>query len=122
VLTGAVVIAVAIDQMMWYATKLCRHVGKALMLTKCASAAVLAGLEQCTLAVGPHILIYVSCMGRYVDVAAWVLTGRFPIGVAKYLTWPETSWARRLTSTHHVWFMPFCIAVMRVSTLSRRQT
>lgn len=43
-------------------------------------------------------------------MAGYAVTGRFVIGVAKYLTWPETSWARRLTSTHHLWFIPFCIA------------
>lgn len=49
---------------------------------------------------------------RYVDVLGFFLTpGRkFPIGVAKYITWPETSWARRLTSTHHLWFIPVCLA------------
>lgn len=28
------------------------------------------------------------------------------VGVAKYLTWPTTTWARRATSTHHLWFLP----------------
>lgn len=32
--------------------------------------------------------------------------GTFPIGVAKYLTWPETSFATRITCTHHLWTIP----------------
>jgi hypothetical protein len=50
---------------------------------------------------------------RYVDVLGFLLTlGRkFPLGVAKYVTWPETSWARRLTSTHHLWFIPYCLVL-----------
>jgi len=32
---------------------------------------------------------------------------RLQVGVAKYLTWPTTTWARRATSTHHLWFLPF---------------
>lgn len=39
---------------------------------------------------------------------------KFPVGVAKYLTWPETSWARRITSTHHMWFIPYCLALGQV--------
>lgn len=45
----------------------------------------------------------------YVDIASWAFTGRFPIGVAKYLTWPETPWATRLTCTHHLWTIPLFI-------------
>ena len=42
----------------------------------------------------------------YVDIAGFAVNRKFPIGVAKYMTWPETSNMRRLTSTHHLWFMP----------------
>jgi hypothetical protein len=31
---------------------------------------------------------------------------KFPIGVAKYITWPGTSWAILVTSTHHLWNIP----------------
>ena len=31
---------------------------------------------------------------------------KFPIGVSKYLFWPGTTWASRLTSTHHLWTIP----------------
>mmetsp|Transcript_4667 Transcript_4667/g.6065 ORF Transcript_4667/g.6065 Transcript_4667/m.6065 type:complete len:339 (-) Transcript_4667:37-1053(-) len=47
----------------------------------------------------------------YVDLTGWVLSGfqKFPIGVAKYITWPQTSWATRITCTHHVWTIPLLI-------------
>lgn len=32
--------------------------------------------------------------------------GSFPIGVTKYLFWPGTTWASRVTSTHHFWTVP----------------
>jgi hypothetical protein len=35
------------------------------------------------------------------------LRGTFPIGVTKYLFWPGTTWASRLTSTHHFWTIPY---------------
>jgi hypothetical protein len=34
---------------------------------------------------------------------------KFPIGVAKYLTWPGTTWATRVTCTHHLWTIPLLI-------------
>lgn len=34
---------------------------------------------------------------------------KFFVGVAKYITWPETSWLRIFTSTHHIWFIPLII-------------
>eukprot|EP00554_Chaetoceros_debilis_P012213 CAMPEP_0194122470 /NCGR_PEP_ID=MMETSP0150-20130528/50837_1 /TAXON_ID=122233 /ORGANISM="Chaetoceros debilis, Strain MM31A-1" /LENGTH=177 /DNA_ID=CAMNT_0038815359 /DNA_START=396 /DNA_END=925 /DNA_ORIENTATION=- len=42
----------------------------------------------------------------YVDLFGWLVSGKFPIGVAKYLTWPATSFATRITSTHHLWTIP----------------
>lgn len=44
----------------------------------------------------------------YVDLLVYVLTGfqKFPIGVAKYLTWPDTSWITWITCTHHIWTIP----------------
>jgi hypothetical protein len=34
---------------------------------------------------------------------------KFPIGVAKYITWKQTSWATRITCTHHLWTIPVLI-------------
>ena len=42
----------------------------------------------------------------YVDLSVRFLTGKFPIGVAKYLTWKQTLWIDRLTCTHHLWTIP----------------
>ena len=42
----------------------------------------------------------------YVDLSGRILTGKFPIGVAKYLTWKQTLWIDRLTCTHHLWTIP----------------
>lgn len=36
-------------------------------------------------------------------------SGVFPVGVAKYLTWPETSWTTRVTCTHHLWTIPLLL-------------
>ena len=46
----------------------------------------------------------------YIDLLGWSLSGfnntKFPIGVAKYITWEGTSWATRVTCTHHLWTIP----------------
>ncbi len=34
---------------------------------------------------------------------------KFPIGVSEYLFWPGTTWASRLTSTHHLWTIPLVL-------------
>ena len=47
----------------------------------------------------------------YLDLAGYVASAGkfFPIGVAKYLTYPENrAMSKRLTSSHHVWFIPLC--------------
>ena len=36
-------------------------------------------------------------------------SGKFPIGVIKYLTWKQTLWIDRLTCTHHLWTIPLLI-------------
>lgn len=43
----------------------------------------------------------------YVDVIGFVCTGKFVVGVAKYLTWPgQSGWTSRITCTHHFWTIP----------------
>ena len=51
----------------------------------------------------------------YVDLVGWTLSGfeKFPIGVAKYITWPGTSFATRLTCTHHLWTIPLFVTTAR---------
>lgn len=46
------------------------------------------------------------------DVALFLLTGSFPIGLASYLNWPSTARLEVLTTLHHVWFIPLCYAVL----------
>ena len=41
---------------------------------------------------------------------------KFPIGVAKYLTWPNTNWMTRLTCTHHLWTIPLILYNTIVTT------
>ena len=31
------------------------------------------------------------------------------MGVAKYLTWPQTTWTSRITCTHHLWTIPLLL-------------
>lgn len=42
----------------------------------------------------------------YVDLVGWAVAGAFPVGVMKYLAWPQTAWIDRCTCTHHLWTMP----------------
>lgn len=57
-----------------------------------------------------------SCVGVsidqvlwYLDLSVWAITGKFPVGVAKYLTWKQTLWIDRLTCTHHLWTIPLFV-------------
>jgi len=45
----------------------------------------------------------------YADLIGYFATGKFPVGVAKYVTWPETHWTTKFTCTHHLWTMPVLI-------------
>ncbi|CAM9113023.1 unnamed protein product, partial [Discosporangium mesarthrocarpum] len=54
-------------------------------------------------AVSPDQLLW------YIDIVGLLTTGTFPVGVAKYIMWKDTSWTRIITTTHHLWFLPLCI-------------
>ncbi|CAB9508071.1 expressed unknown protein [Seminavis robusta] len=54
----------------------------------------------CCVTVGINQLLW------YVDLLAYMAVGKFPLGVATYLTWPETTNAKRVTVTHHLWTIP----------------
>lgn len=45
----------------------------------------------------------------YLDVMVYFATGRFPVGVAKYLTWTQTLWIDKMTCTHHLWTIPLAL-------------
>lgn len=49
----------------------------------------------------------------YVDLLCFLVFKKFPIGVAKYITWPETTKMRLMTSTHHLWFIPLLIIMIK---------
>mmetsp|Transcript_9793 Transcript_9793/g.15042 ORF Transcript_9793/g.15042 Transcript_9793/m.15042 type:complete len:319 (+) Transcript_9793:92-1048(+) len=51
----------------------------------------------------------------YVDLLGWTISGfrNFPVGVMKYLTWPETPNIAKVTSTHHLWTIPVLLYATR---------
>merc|ERR1712146_109 len=57
---------------------------------------------------GPSILnIAIDQILWYFDCVGYVFIGKFKVGVAKYLIWPDTHWTSKITATHHLWFIPF---------------
>ena len=60
--------------------------------------------QACCVTVGIDQLLW------YVDLLGFVWTGgHCPIGVAQYALQPETSWASRITATHHLWTIPLLL-------------
>eukprot|EP01053_Blabericola_migrator_P003551 Blabericola_migrator_1__3550@NODE_2053_length_3353_cov_218_206634_g50_i1_p2_GENE_NODE_2053_length_3353_cov_218_206634_g50_i1NODE_2053_length_3353_cov_218_206634_g50_i1_p2_ORF_typecomplete_len365_score51_14_NODE_2053_length_3353_cov_218_206634_g50_i122583352 len=47
----------------------------------------------------------------YVDVICYLIKGKFPIGVAAYLTWEETHIFKKITCAHHLWFTPLIASI-----------
>ncbi len=47
----------------------------------------------------------------WIDSIGYIARGKFVVGAAKYMTNPETTWYRKMTSLHHLWFMPACLWV-----------
>ena len=45
----------------------------------------------------------------YIDLSVYLLTGKFPFGVSKYIFWDGVSWKSRITSTHHLWTIPLLL-------------
>jgi len=43
-----------------------------------------------------------------IDATAWLITGHFPLGNAKYLAWRSSNIVEILSTLHHVWFIPLC--------------
>ncbi|KAL4494093.1 hypothetical protein ABPG72_016049 [Tetrahymena utriculariae] len=73
-------------------------------------------LSNSALTVGASLVIISidQCLW-YVDILGYLLAKKFPVGVAKYLTWPTTTKLRMLTSTHHLWFIPLLISILKGS-------
>lgn len=65
-------------------------------------------LDRPTITAAFCVTVGIDQLLWYVDVLGYLLTGGklFVIGVAKYVTWPTTPWATRLTCTHHMWTLP----------------
>ncbi|CAM9653857.1 unnamed protein product [Choristocarpus tenellus] len=60
-------------------------------------------VQAAMVAVSPDQILW------YVDMGGLLATGAFPVGVAKYIFWDDTSWSRVITTMHHLWFLPLCI-------------
>lgn len=58
---------------------------------------------SCAVAVSVDQLLW------YVDLVVYVISGTFPFGVIKYLTWKQTLWIDRCTCTHHLWTIPLLL-------------
>ncbi|EGR33613.1 hypothetical protein IMG5_047930 [Ichthyophthirius multifiliis] len=71
-------------------------------------------LRNSSLTVGSCLVIISidQCLW-YVDLLGYFLTGKFPIGVSQYITWPTTTKLRIITSTHHIWFIPLLICMLK---------
>eukprot|EP00128_Syssomonas_multiformis_P017930 Colp12_sorted_trinity150504_noHs@11131 len=48
----------------------------------------------------------------FIDLCCYFTMSKFPIGSAAYLMWPSTPWHEWLTTSHHLWFIPFCFGVL----------
>ena len=49
----------------------------------------------------------------YVDCMLKLTTGKFHVGVARYLERPGMPFVQKVTSWHHLWFLPLCIFYLR---------
>jgi hypothetical protein len=49
----------------------------------------------------------------YVDCIGYLIIGKFPVGAAKYLIWPQTSFTKKITCTHHLWFLPLNLYLLQ---------
>jgi len=84
------------------------------ILWGCNIALLLAGVGIATnrpLMVGTAVcIVAVDQICWYIDVLGYFVTGKFIVGVAKYMKAPTTTWVHFWTGTHHLWFIPISIA------------
>jgi len=71
------------------------------------------------IALGKPLMVGTACcivavdqLCWYVDVLGYLATGKFPVGVAKYMVASTTTRIHVVTGTHHLWFLPVAIAWM----------
>lgn len=55
------------------------------------------------------VIVAVDQMCWYIDLAGFVLTGKYHVGVAKYLSNPNISKMKKITAWHHIWFLPLML-------------
>jgi hypothetical protein len=61
-----------------------------------------------------YITILVDQMQWFIDVSCYLIIGKFPIGVAKYIINKSVPKFKKLTCSHHMWFVPLCYYMTRV--------
>lgn len=87
------------------------------VLWACNSSMLLASVGMCTqrpLLVGAATtMVGIDQLSWYIDCIAYLLTGKFPLGVAKYLVSPSLSRIHFWTSFHHLFFLPLCFFSLR---------
>lgn len=67
------------------------------------------------LAMAYCIVVGIDQLLWYIDLGMYAVLGKFPIGVANYLTWPENSnWSSRITCSHHLWTIPLVLFGLRL--------
>ncbi|KAJ0412236.1 hypothetical protein ATCC90586_006622 [Pythium insidiosum] len=50
----------------------------------------------------------------YVDIAAYLIIRKFPVGAVTYLTYPENrSFSKTFFASHHLWFLPLCLWITK---------
>lgn len=76
----------------------------------CAAVAMFIGRPRIVGCVCIGVICDQACW--YVDLIIFVVTGQTPIGVVKYLWHPRIKFARKMTSAHHLWFVPVCLYTM----------
>ena len=66
------------------------------------------GLRTCRpiIATSSCISVSIDQVMWYIDIPSYVFFRKFPIGVAKYLTWKNKHWSTKITCTHHIWTLP----------------
>eukprot|EP01015_Nassula_variabilis_P027832 TRINITY_DN5750_c0_g1_i4.p1 TRINITY_DN5750_c0_g1~~TRINITY_DN5750_c0_g1_i4.p1 ORF type:complete len:236 (-),score=17.78 TRINITY_DN5750_c0_g1_i4:67-774(-) len=61
------------------------------------------------------VLISIDQVLWYIDILGYLFTKKFPIGVAKYLTWEGQPFIKKVFSMHHIWFIPLLLKILKNS-------
>ena len=95
---------------------LCLRQGLASLLIRCCGGSTLLGLSSLV----AHLGRYGQCSAVFFAIYVFAvrpIEHPLQVGVAKYLSWPETTWMRRLSSGHHIWFLPLIICTVGIPSL-----